>query len=115
MHVLEHVGLGRYGDTLDYDGDLRAARELARVTAPGGHLIVVVPMGGEARIQFNAHRIYTYAQLVAMFPGMRVEEFALIPDVTPGGLIRHAKPELADQQRYGCGCFLFRKPPAPPA
>jgi SAM-dependent methyltransferase len=115
MHVLEHVGLGRYGDTLDYDGDLRAARELARVTAPGGHLIVVVPMGGQARIQFNAHRIYTYAQLTGMFPGMVVEEFALIPDVTPGGLIRHAEPGLADRQRYGCGCFLFRKAPSPAA
>ncbi len=30
MHVVEHVGLGRYGDPLDVDGDLKACRELAR-------------------------------------------------------------------------------------
>ena len=36
MHDLEHIGLGRYGDPIDPDGDLRAAGELTRVTAPGG-------------------------------------------------------------------------------
>ncbi len=33
MHVVEHVGLGRYGDPLDPDGDLKAIAELKRVTA----------------------------------------------------------------------------------
>lgn len=36
MHVIEHIGLGRYGDTLDYDGDLKAVNELKRVVRPGG-------------------------------------------------------------------------------
>ena len=31
MHVIEHIGLGRYGDLLDYDGDLKAMKELKRV------------------------------------------------------------------------------------
>jgi hypothetical protein len=31
MHVVEHVGLGRYGDLMDPDGDLKAMRELRRV------------------------------------------------------------------------------------
>lgn len=57
MHVVEHVGLGRYGDPIDYDGDLRAVRELQRILAPGGQLLFVVPVGSAARIQFNAHRI----------------------------------------------------------
>ena len=33
MHVVEHVGLGRYGDTVDSDGDLKAIKELKRVLA----------------------------------------------------------------------------------
>ena len=37
MHVIEHVGLGRYGDPLDPLGDLKAARELQRVLSTGGH------------------------------------------------------------------------------
>ncbi|MGA2030503.1 MAG: DUF268 domain-containing protein, partial [Verrucomicrobiota bacterium] len=31
MHVVEHVGLGRYGDPLDPNGDLKAMNELERV------------------------------------------------------------------------------------
>jgi SAM-dependent methyltransferase len=46
MHVVEHVGLARYGDPLDYDGDLKAVAELRRVLAVGGQLLFVVPIGG---------------------------------------------------------------------
>jgi hypothetical protein len=31
MHVIEHVGLGRYGDPLDPEGSVKALRELGRV------------------------------------------------------------------------------------
>lgn len=36
MHVIEHIGLERYGDPFDPQGDLKAMRELIRVLAPGG-------------------------------------------------------------------------------
>lgn len=110
MHVVEHVGLARYGDPLDYDGDLRAVAELRRVLAVKGQLLFVVPIGGEAHIQFNAHRIYTYRQVLAMFTGFELVEFALIPDDGSAlGLVRHADEALANAQRYGCGCFWLRK------
>jgi len=110
MHVVEHVGLGRYGDPLDYDGDLKAMAELRRVVAPGGQLLLVVPIGGESRIQFNAHRIYTYRQVLTAFPGFELIEFALVPDDgSPQGLIRQASEQQANAQRYGCGCFWLRK------
>jgi SAM-dependent methyltransferase len=110
MHVVEHVGLGRYGDPLDYDGDLKAVAELSRVLAVGGQLLFVVPIGGEARIQFNAHRIYTYSSVLSMFDGFELLEFALIPDDGSSlGLVRRAEEALSNLQRYGCGCFLLRK------
>ncbi|MHC1697480.1 MAG: DUF268 domain-containing protein [Geobacteraceae bacterium] len=109
MHVVEHVGLGRYGDRLDPEGDLKAMSELKRVLAPGGDLLIVVPVG-KPRIQFNAHRIYSYNQMRESFPGFELREFALIPDEQAnGGLIRNADPKMADQQSYGCGCFWFRR------
>lgn len=110
MHVVEHVGLGRYGDSLDYDGDIKASCELSRVVAPSGTLLFVVPIGGQARIQFNAHRIYTYDQVLDLFPDFELVEFALIPDDgAKEGLIRHANPSLTAHQRYACGCFRFKK------
>lgn len=110
MHVVEHIGLGRYGDPLDPEGDLKAMAELKRVLAPRGELLFVVPVG-RPLLAFNAHRIYSVAQVLAQFAGLELIEFALIPDVSgDGGLIRHAPLQMADLQEYGCGCFHFRKP-----
>lgn len=109
MHVVEHIGLGRYGDSLDPDGDLKAISELKRVLSVGGNLLFVVPVG-TPKIMFNAHRIYSYEQVVSSFSELELIEFALIPDILQkGGLIEPATKELADAQRYGCGCFWFRK------
>jgi SAM-dependent methyltransferase len=36
--VIEHIGLGRYGDELDPRGSEKAAAELTRVLAPRGDL-----------------------------------------------------------------------------
>jgi SAM-dependent methyltransferase len=110
MHVVEHIGLGRYGDQLDPEGDLKAVAELTRVLAPGGNLLFVVPVG-KPRIQFNAHRIYSYDQILGYFTGLELAEFSLIPDnAAQKGLIRNASKAVADTQRYGCGCFWFRRP-----
>lgn len=109
MHVMEHIGLGRYGDPLDYDGDLKACSELSRVLAPGGNLLFVVPVG-RPRIQFNAHRIYSYEQVVSMFPNLTLQETALITDEGKEGLIENADPKMFSAQSLGCGCFRFSKP-----
>ncbi len=108
MHAVEHVGLGRYGDPLDPDGDLKAMKELQRVLAPGGQLLFVVPVG-RPRVVFNAHRIYAYEHIREGCDGLKLCEFALIPDnPMQGHLLRHADPALVAQQEYACGCFLFR-------
>jgi predicted SAM-dependent methyltransferase len=109
MHVIEHVGLGRYGDPLDPDGDLKAIEELKRVLAIGGSLLFVVPVG-KPRIMFNAHRIYSYGQIVEYFSDLYLKQFALIPDdFKDGGLVESAPETIADEQNYGCGCFWFIK------
>lgn len=109
MHTIEHVGLGRYGDPIDPDGDLKAIDEMKRVLAKNGNLLFVVPVG-DPRIEFNAHRIYGYEQVMNAFEGLTLREFALIPDdFKTYGLIRDADPSMVGQQRYGCGCFWFTK------
>jgi SAM-dependent methyltransferase len=109
MHTVEHIGLGRYGDPLDPDGDLKAIEELKRVTAVGGNLLFVTPTG-KPKVIYNAHRIYSYQQIINAFEGFDLKEFALVPDrETDGGLIVNAPRELADAQDYGCGCYWFVK------
>lgn len=109
MHTVEHIGLGRYGDQIDPIGDLKAIRELKRVLAPGGSLLFVVPIG-KPKIMFNAHRIYSYSQIISYFNDLKIEEFSLLPDnAFEVGIIKDATKEMADSQNYGCGCFWFKK------
>ena len=109
MHVVEHVGLGRYGDPLDCNGDLKAISELKRVLAKGGDLLFVVPVG-KPKIMFNAHRIYSYDQIISYFEELELMNFTLIPGSRKdNGLIEHATKEMADAQTYGCGCFWFKR------
>ncbi|GAA4197083.1 hypothetical protein GCM10022289_03760 [Pedobacter jeongneungensis] len=109
LHTLEHIGLGRYGDEIDYDGDLKAINELIRVLAVNGNLLIVTPIG-KAKIAFNAHRIYAYDQIISYFSKLELIEFSLIPDRFENiGMIRNASKKQADEQNWGCGCFWFKK------
>ena len=113
MHVLEHIGLGRYGDPIDPRGDRKALAELERVLAPGGTLLVVVPVG-RPRVQFNAHRIYDPATIVESLPALRLRSFAVVPDAPARpeedpGLADDPDFAIARRQRYGCGCFRFER------
>lgn len=110
MHTVEHIGLGRYGDPIDPNGDLKAIAELKRVLAPGGNLLFVVPVGKDAKIMFNAHRIYTYSQIITYFKNLKLLEFSLITDNPKlHDFIENADPKISEQCTYGCGCFWFRK------
>lgn len=106
MHTVEHIGLGRYGDPLDTEGDLKAINELKRIVKPGGDLLFVTPVG-RPRIEFNAHRIYSYEQIMNYFSPLQLIDFSLIPD--EGGIINNADPSLVLKQNYGAGCFWFKK------
>jgi SAM-dependent methyltransferase len=108
MHVIEHVGLGRYGDPIDPNGDIKAINELKRVLAPGGCLLFVVPVG-KPKIDFNRHRIYSYQQIREYFSDLELKEFSLIPDDYALGIIENADPALVQEQNWGCGCFWFTK------
>lgn len=109
MHVVEHIGLGRYGDQIDPNGDLKAISELRRILAPSGSLLFVVPIGAP-KIAFNAHRIYSCEQITEYFSDLKLQEFALIPDnPMQGGLISSPSKEIVDKQAYGCGCFWFSR------
>jgi SAM-dependent methyltransferase len=110
MHVLEHVGLARYGDPLDYDGDLKAMSELARVMAPGGDLLLAVPVGAAATIHFNAHRVYRFSDVPEIFSrSFDVIEQALIPEKGPAGMIPWPSADRLTGETYGCGCYWLRK------
>jgi len=106
MHTVEHIGLGRYGDQINPVSDLLAISELKRVLNVGGSLLFVVPVG-MPKIEYNAHRIYSYEMIQEYFKDLELKEFSLITD--DGKFIENANFELVNKQKYGCGCFWFIK------
>ena len=106
LHVLEHIGLGRYGDPLDPQGSARGCSELARVLSPGGRLYVSVPVGRE-RVCFNAHRVFSPSTIVNLLPELNLVEFSLIDDAR--AFHHGVSPRSAEGLEYGCGLFEFTK------
>lgn len=107
LHVIEHVGLGRYGDPLDPAGSRKAARELERVLAPGGDLYVSLPVG-RPRVCFNAHRIHHPERVLELFPELELTATAAVSD--DGRFREDVEPGELAGQAYACGMYRFRRP-----
>lgn len=70
----EHDGLGRYGDPLDPDGDIKTMRKMKSVVAPGGLLFLALPVGHDT-VVWNAHRIYGQYRLAKLLKGWKIVDF----------------------------------------
>jgi SAM-dependent methyltransferase len=98
--VIEHIGLGRYGDPLDPYGSEKAIQELKRVVQPGGDLYISVPLDDENRVYFNAHRAFREEYLIMLFEPFQVIESRYIYNRTFG---EQRKPG------FGTGCYHLRR------
>lgn len=107
LHVIEHVGLGRYGDPIDPDGSKKACQELQRVIARGGSLYLSLPIG-KPRVCFNAHRVHTPRQILEYFLDLKLTDFSVIDG--RGNFHNNVSINNGwDILEYGCGMFHFVK------
>jgi hypothetical protein len=67
----EHDGLGRYGDPLSANGDLRAMEEAHKFLKNEGILFLGVPLGQDC-VVWNAHRIYGKYRLPLLLKGWQI-------------------------------------------
>lgn len=112
LHALEHFGLGRYGDKIDYRGHLKGWQNIYNVLKRNGKLYFSVPIG-EQRIEFNAHRVFSLTYLLKMINDRyQIDSFSYVNDA--GDLIKNA--ELRNESikknfscHYGCGIFELTK------
>lgn len=105
MCVLEHIGLGRYGDELDPEGTNKAVREIDRVLAPGGMVIYSLPIGRKIT-EFNAHRRFLYDEAKNLFPDyLLIDSCVLAPS-----FIMIASEDDIYNLYDPIACFCLRKP-----
>jgi SAM-dependent methyltransferase len=109
LHVIEHIGLGRYGDALDPSGSRRAIAELSRVIAPGGNLYVGLPVG-RPRVCFNGHRVHDPCEVEGLFAeqGLHLVEFAAVN--TEGRYLANVRLGDLKGQDYACGMYWLQRP-----
>jgi hypothetical protein len=75
---VEHSGLGRYGDPLDPDGDLKSMKFLHGKLKPDALLFLSVPIGKD-QILWNAHRVYGRERFPLLIDGFKIiETYGLI-------------------------------------
>lgn len=100
--VIEHIGLGRYGDKLNPLGSEKAIKELKRVLSPNGNLYISVPVDKENKIYFNAHRAFTRDYIIELF-----KPFKLIEEKYIYG--RNLDDSYDAEKGFGTGLFHFKK------
>lgn len=98
--VVEHIGLGRYGDPLDPAGTEKAVSELKRVLASGGSLYISVPVDDTTRTYFNAHRAFSIADFEQMVQPLEIVSRAFIYGEAFGENPRNG---------FGTACYHLRK------
>jgi len=105
LSVIEHIGLGRYGDKIDYAGMQKAIDEIKRVICINGMVLVAFPVSSENKIIFNAHRICTPEKVAEMFKGLKIvdEKYALSDK-----LVDKKEYDKLDRP-YSYGCYYFTK------
>jgi SAM-dependent methyltransferase len=112
LHAMEHFGLGRYGDPVNYSGHLVGLNNLYKLLKKGGKLYFSVPIGYPQRVEFNAHRVFSVKYLARQFEGkFRIDFFSYVDNA--GDLHENVNiddfPEKDYGDTYGCGIFEMTK------
>jgi hypothetical protein len=112
LHSIEHFGLGRYGDPIDYYGYLKAIENISKILQSNGKFYFAVPIGRQ-RIEFNAHRIFSVQYLLDLLSAhFYVNSFSYVND--KGEFFENMELSKKEVEvnfgcKYGCGIFELTK------
>jgi SAM-dependent methyltransferase len=108
LHSIEHFGLGRYGDFIDYFGYKKGLDNIYKILKKGGKFYFSVPIG-QQRVEFNAHRVFSMEYLMEEFKDKyHIDTFSYVND--RGDLFENCVLDDNEiKNNYGCifGCGIF--------
>lgn len=105
LSVIEHIGLGRYGDAINIEGMNKSIKEFERVLKKNSNLFISFPIGKNNIIEFNAHRICNLDFIKKNF-----DNFKIIDETFLFKNRFNSREEFIKQdQPNGIGCFFLKK------
>lgn len=112
LHAIEHFGLGRYGDPVDYNGHKKGLDNMYKILKSGGKFYFSTPIGPQ-RIVFNANRVFEMQYLLDLFEGkFKVDSFSYVNDEDELFTDVDLDPMKIENNfgcEYGCGIFELAK------
>ena len=111
LHVIEHFGLGRYGDALDPLGHKKGFNNMLKMLKNNGTLYISFPIARQNEVHFNAHRVFHPTDILNWpndADSSRLERFDFVDDA--GDL--HQNIDLQKgivDVAHGCGIYTFTK------
>ncbi|MBN8573727.1 MAG: DUF268 domain-containing protein [Candidatus Kapabacteria bacterium] len=112
LHAIEHFGLGRYNDPVDYWGYLKAIDNITQILQSGGCFYFSVPIGPQ-RVEFNAHRVFSVTYLTTILSkNFDITSFSYVND--NGDFFENISLNDTNVNsnfgcHYGCGIFTLLK------
>tara|TARA_B100001057_G_C22824586_1_gene940893 strand:+ start:1458 stop:2240 length:783 start_codon:yes stop_codon:yes gene_type:complete len=112
LHAVEHFGLGRYGDKIEYDGHLVGLNNIFKMLNKNGKFYFSVPIGPN-KICFNAHRIFSIDYLLKyIMDKYELIEFSYVDD--RGSFHENFKINefglgILRELKFGLGIFILKK------
>jgi SAM-dependent methyltransferase len=116
LHVIEHFGLGRYGDNIDIHGYKKGIANMSKILKRDGILYLSTPIGKE-RIEFNANWIFNPLRIIdeAKKNDLIVDRIFIFDKSEIGCFRLLEKKEVEailvnmSQESYNLCLFIFRK------
>ncbi|WP_457617847.1 DUF268 domain-containing protein [Lutibacter sp.] len=113
LHALEHFGLGRYGDKIDFNGYLNGFNNIKKFLKLDGILYLSIPIGSPQRIDFNGQRVFAIDTILEMVANnFELVTFSYVDDI--GKLYKNINLSSHNIDNncncyFGCGIFELRK------
>ncbi|HET7098888.1 MAG TPA: DUF268 domain-containing protein [Patescibacteria group bacterium] len=85
VSTIEHVGLPRFREEIDENGDIDAMTELVRVLKKGGPLVLTVPYAPKYRVWSNKGRFYDSKRLALLTEGIKITKKEFFGPLGSGG------------------------------
>ena len=84
LHAIEHFGLGRYGDPIEFEGYKEGLKNMLGILDVGGNFYLSTPIG-RAKVEFNANYIFDPREIISIVESSGMIFFSLM--IIKGGSI----------------------------